>query len=55
MCQLIIYMFYFKVLGPQLLTAIKPAIGEQWTPEVERAWQNFYNVIVCIMATAMLS
>ncbi|KAK3093355.1 hypothetical protein FSP39_014452 [Pinctada imbricata] len=46
---------YFELLGPQLITAIKPAIGEKWTPEVEEAWMNFYHLIVYTMRVAMVS
>lgn len=45
---------YFDLLSPQLIQAIKPAIGDQWTPSVEQAWNNFLLYITGIMKGAML-
>ncbi|XP_048737254.1 uncharacterized protein LOC125652250 [Ostrea edulis] len=45
---------YFDLLSPQLIQAIKPAIGDQWTPAVEQAWINFLLYITGIMKNAML-
>lgn len=41
-------------MSPQLIQAIKPAIGDQWTPSVEQAWNNFLLYITGIMKGAML-
>ncbi|XP_062573832.1 uncharacterized protein LOC134235698 [Saccostrea cucullata] len=45
---------YFDLLAPQFIHAIKPAIGDQWTPAVEQAWNNFLEYITDIMKNAML-
>lgn len=50
---LMIFLF-LQLLSPQLIQAIKPAIGDQWTPAVEQAWINFLLYITGIMKNAML-
>ncbi|KAK3601257.1 hypothetical protein CHS0354_040436 [Potamilus streckersoni] len=44
---------YIDLFGPQLQLAIKPAIGDRWTSEVEEAWSAFLNFISHIIKNAM--
>ncbi|KAK8393555.1 hypothetical protein O3P69_006707 [Scylla paramamosain] len=46
-----------KLVVPQFLQAIKPALEEEWTPEVEEAWcllmRNIAFALKCAMLEAM--
>ncbi|XP_063889558.1 uncharacterized protein LOC135116183 [Scylla paramamosain] len=46
-----------ELVVPQFLQAIKPALEEEWTPEVEEAWcllmRNIAFALKCAMLEAM--
>ncbi|XP_042206135.1 leghemoglobin 49-like, partial [Homarus americanus] len=44
---------HIELVGPQFLQAIKPALEDQWTEEVEVAWGLLMMNIAYVMKTAM--
>ena len=47
---------FLGAMGQALLGAMKETLSEDdWTPDVERAWQTVYNDISSDMATAIQS
>ncbi|XP_050693894.1 uncharacterized protein LOC126984318 [Eriocheir sinensis] len=44
----------FELVVPQFLQAIKPALEDKWTPEVEEAWCLLMRNIAFALKTAML-
>ncbi|PVD26435.1 hypothetical protein C0Q70_14112 [Pomacea canaliculata] len=45
---------YLDLIGPQFIKAVRPAMGDLWTPEVESAWANLFRLITHIMKEAMV-
>lgn len=43
-----------QLVGPQFIQAIKPALENQWTEEVEVAWSLLMSNIAYLMKNAML-
>ena len=35
---------HYKVMGDALIAALRDAVGEPWTPDVEEAWRLAYNL-----------
>lgn len=44
---------YIDFVGPQFVYAIKPALEDQWTTEIEGAWLNLFGYVASIMKAAM--
>ncbi|CAL1534618.1 unnamed protein product [Lymnaea stagnalis] len=44
---------YMDLIGPQLIWAIEPVLGDRWTPEVEQAWSDLFKFVSYIMKDAM--
>ncbi|XP_063425496.1 cytoglobin-2-like [Mytilus trossulus] len=45
---------YFDLIIPQLLHALEPILGDQWTPDVEDTWSDFLKYITALMKQAMI-
>ncbi|XP_076464350.1 uncharacterized protein LOC143296358 [Babylonia areolata] len=45
---------YIDLIGPQFIRAVKPAMGDQWTSEIEAAWADLFRLISHIMKEAMV-
>lgn len=46
--------FCFQLIIPQLLHALEPILGDQWTPDVEDTWSDFLKYITALMKQAMI-
>ncbi len=43
---------YYPLFGESLLKTFKSYLKEDWTPEVEKAWENAYQLVTNIMGEA---
>ncbi|XP_053123944.1 cytoglobin-1-like [Hemicordylus capensis] len=40
---------YFEYVGDQFIQAAQPIVKEEWTPEVEQAWESLFKYLVATM------
>ncbi|CAG5127650.1 unnamed protein product [Candidula unifasciata] len=45
---------FLDLVGPQFNSAIQPAMGDKWTPEVEQAWADLFRYITHVMKETMI-
>ena len=45
--------FSLQLMGPQFISAIKPALEEHWNSEVEEAWTALFGYIAHTMKAGM--
>ena len=43
-----------QYIGPQFLCAIRPSLGEQWTPDMEEAWTLLLGYMTATMKKSLL-
>ena len=47
------FLFYLQLVGPHFVRAIRPAMEEHFTPEVEDAWLALFNFVAHVLKEAM--
>uniref|UniRef100_A0A8D0DSV4 Globin domain-containing protein n=1 Tax=Salvator merianae TaxID=96440 RepID=A0A8D0DSV4_SALMN len=40
---------YYEYVGTQFIQAVQPILKEEWTPEVEKAWETLFRYLVATM------
>ncbi|CAG5130126.1 unnamed protein product [Candidula unifasciata] len=45
---------FLDLIGPEYNNAIKPPLGDKWTPEVEQAWDDLFRYITHVMRETMV-
>ncbi|KAL8219944.1 UNVERIFIED_CONTAM: hypothetical protein K2H54_036545 [Gekko kuhli] len=40
---------YYEYVGAQFIQAVQPILKEDWTPEVEKAWENLFKYLAATM------
>ncbi|XP_060114507.1 neuroglobin-like [Heteronotia binoei] len=40
---------YYEYIGVQFIQAVRPILKEDWTPEVEEAWENLFQYLAATM------
>ncbi|XP_057381350.1 cytoglobin-2-like [Daphnia carinata] len=45
---------YIDYIGPQFLSAIRPILGDDWTPEAEASWTLLLGYMIATMKQALL-
>ncbi|BFZ11773.1 hypothetical protein BsWGS_14812 [Bradybaena similaris] len=45
---------FLDLIGPEFNNAIKPPLGDKWTPEVEQAWEELFRYITHVMREPMV-
>ncbi|KAL8585140.1 hypothetical protein ACOMHN_013156 [Nucella lapillus] len=45
---------YIDLIGPQFICAVRPAMGDQWTSEIECSWAQLFRLISHMMKEAMV-
>ena len=43
---------HYKLVGNALLWTLKQGLGNEWTPEIEKAWTQCYSLISGVMIKA---
>ncbi|XP_062995843.1 neuroglobin-like [Elgaria multicarinata webbii] len=40
---------YYEYIGAQFIQAVQPILKEEWTPEVEKAWESLFKYLAATM------
>ncbi|XP_044291417.1 neuroglobin-like [Varanus komodoensis] len=40
---------YYEYVGAQFIQAVRPILKEEWTPQVEKAWESLFRYLVATM------
>lgn len=45
--------FPLQLVGPQLISAIKPSLENRWNEELQGAWSHLFKIVEHVMVAAM--